>query len=518
MTMNARHERGIALVLALFLMAAMSVIAASLMFLSQTETYATMNYRMMSQARYAAESGVQKAANFLLDSAQYAVPGSGTDPLSNYVTTGSPVTYNGQAVKLSAINVGDSNYPVAAVKTAFYNAARGSLTAGNASITYNAVATLISMQQFDAYGGGTSVVQTWQVTGSGSLTAARNATVEVVALIERPRVPASSYAAFATDNTCGALNFGGDVTIDSYDSTTMNAASGSPSLSNSGGNVGTNGNLTIGGHVNVRGNLYTPRTGVGACNDNAVDALSETGSADVAGSIVQLPTNVAYYTPPSPSPMPPTNSPGNITSATGACALLGLTLGTNCAESGSTITVDGHGSTLVLPNVELRSGISLQLMGNTPAAQYNFNSISLAGGSQIIATPTAVGQAVLVNVAGKNSDGSTMATPVDFAGGSTYAVSTASCAGCTAFDASTMQIIYAGTGTINLTGNNTSATTVYAPNATVAFSGTADLFGSVLAKRMSNQGNANVHYDRRLGHDFYVAGNPLASSFSWKKS
>src|SRR5437762_9271559 len=159
------QERGVALVLALFLMSAMSVLAASLMFLSQTETYATMNYRMMSQARYAAESGIQKAANFLVDSAQYAVPGSVADPLNNYVTTGSPVTYNSQTVKLSAVDVAASNYPVTAVKTAFYNAARGSLRAGNASISYNAVATLISMQKFDAYGGGVSVVQTWQITG-----------------------------------------------------------------------------------------------------------------------------------------------------------------------------------------------------------------------------------------------------------------------------------------------------------------------------------------------------------------
>ena len=60
------NEKGIALVLSLFLLSAMSVIAASLMFLSQTETYSSMNYRLMSQARYGAESGIQKAANHLL--------------------------------------------------------------------------------------------------------------------------------------------------------------------------------------------------------------------------------------------------------------------------------------------------------------------------------------------------------------------------------------------------------------------------------------------------------------------
>ena len=46
-------------------MSTLSVLAASLMFLSQTETYASMNYRMMSQARYGAEAGVQKAADFI---------------------------------------------------------------------------------------------------------------------------------------------------------------------------------------------------------------------------------------------------------------------------------------------------------------------------------------------------------------------------------------------------------------------------------------------------------------------
>src|SRR5204862_5398949 len=93
------QERGVALVLALFLMAAMSVLGASLMFLSQTETYASMNYRMMSQARYAGEAGIQRAANFLL--AQYVPPSdTGTDVLTSYNYSVSPVTYNNLPVVL----------------------------------------------------------------------------------------------------------------------------------------------------------------------------------------------------------------------------------------------------------------------------------------------------------------------------------------------------------------------------------------------------------------------------------
>ena len=173
--MHEHSERGIALILTLFLMSALSVLAASLMFLSQTETYASMNYKMMSQARYAAESGVQKAANFLLDSTQYTVPGGVSDPLSNYDRTKSPVIClsgcpnNNQPVVLSATTAKASNYPAAAVQTAFNNAAKGTLTAADATMTYGAYATLIAMQVFDSYGGGQAVVQTWEITANGTL-------------------------------------------------------------------------------------------------------------------------------------------------------------------------------------------------------------------------------------------------------------------------------------------------------------------------------------------------------------
>ena len=62
-------EQGIALVLALFMVLVMSVLGSSLVFVSQTETLSSHNYRLMSQARYGAESGLHKAANYLLSSA-----------------------------------------------------------------------------------------------------------------------------------------------------------------------------------------------------------------------------------------------------------------------------------------------------------------------------------------------------------------------------------------------------------------------------------------------------------------
>jgi hypothetical protein len=548
-TMHQHHERGIALILALFLMTALSVLGASLMFLSQTETYASLNYRVMSQARYAAEAGVQKASNFLLDPTQYPIPTpvGGTDPMTAYDTTKSPVLWGNAPVVLSASAAVASNYPVTSVKTNFSNAAQGTLTAGNAILTYKAYATLISMQKFDSYGGGQQVVQTWEITADGGMSGSSKATVEVLAQIETPKVPANSYAAFATANTCDALYFHGNTTINSYDSSDPQfAASVAAGLAHStqatGGNVGTNGNLHILGSVDVEGNLYTPRTGVGTCAAGAVTGLTEGGSAQVDGSMVQLPKAVSYPTPVF-STVPPTtavtiNSTSFSTPANkvAACTALGLTFGdTTTVPAGNCTTdnlgpsgtprliVDGHGADVTMPSVTVANGVTLVFQGNSPPANVNINSLGGNGDIQVNANTTGpLNQSVVLKVAGKNPVGVTsptlpdptdMMVPIDLNN-----LGWKQNAPAQSLDSSAFQIAYGGTGTISMKGNNQSAVTVYAPNATFGLVGTPDLFGSVLAKTVDNGGDANIHYDRRLAHDFWVAGLPMVSTFSWKRS
>jgi hypothetical protein len=539
--MQTNQERGIALIIALFLMTALSVLGASMMFLSQTETYASLNYRIMSQARYAAEAGVQKASNFLLDSAQYAIPTpvGGTDPMTAYDTTKSPVQWGNAPVVLSAKTGLASNYPVTAVKDAFNTAAHGTLAAGNATLTYNAYATLISMQKFDSYGGTQQVVQTWEITADGGMSGSTKATVEVVAQIETPKVPANSYAAFATANACDAIYFHGNTTVNSYDSSDPSfsasiAAGLAHSTMSTGGDVGTNGNLHIDGSVDVEGNLYTPRSGVGTCAAGAVTGLTEGGSAQVDGSMVQLPKAVSY---PSPtfSAVPPTtavtiNATGlSAANRTATCAALGLTYGTNCSTDmlgpGGTvrIIVDGHGADVTMPSVTVANDATLVFQGNSPPANVNINSLDGNGGVQVNANMTGtLNQEVVLKVAGKNPVGvtsPTLADPTDMVTPLNLAtLSWKQNAPAQSLDASSFQIAYGGTGTISMQGNNQSAVTIYAPKATFALTGTADLFGSVLAKTVDNGGNANIHYDRRLRHDFWVAGMPMVSTFSWKRS
>ena len=80
-----------------------------------------------------------------------------------------------------------------------------------------------------------------------------------------------------------------------------------------------------------------------------------------------------------------------------------------------------------------------------------------------------------------------------------------------------MQFIYAGTGTINIVGNGSSAAVVYAPNATVDFKGNAAFYGSVIAAHLKDVGNGAIHYDMHLKKKLYTIGNPTLNSFTWSR-
>ncbi len=509
---NRQSERGIALVLSLFLMMAMSVIAASLMFMSQTETYASMNYRLMSQARYGAEAGIQKAANFLLYS--YAPPTTaGVDPLAAYTYAGvAPVRWNNQPVVLSMNPGVASNYPVQAVVTAFQNAMQGPFIVNGTTVNYQPYATLMSMEQVTVYGGGLQTVQTWQITSDGVVNVGRTAKVEVTAIVETQAVPANMYAAFATNVGCGAMQFQGSSSTDSYDST-ANWGGGAPTTGNGGlslamGNVGTNGNLGESGHATINGTLSSPRVGVGACSAGNVDALSQAGSATVTGGVLQLPQAVAMPAPTAPNPVPPTTALSLDQSST--CAMLAAagvySAPATCnavagaGNNPTVISLNPNGTTIVMGNLSLGSKIELDLAPGT----YNVNSLSM-GSQSTLGIQDAAGP-VVMNVAG---NGVTPPTPVVDMSAGAWTTS--------GYDASRFQIDYSGTGNVKFDGHAGSAAMFYAPNAAVTFVGTADFYGSVVASTFVDNGNASIHYDRHLNSMFYVVGNTMLSSFSWKR-
>lgn len=461
-------EAGVALILALFLVLVGSVMAASLTMLAQTETYASLNYELMSQARYGAESGIQRAANYLINS--YTAPDGVAESLMNYNMTVSPVTYNGQPVILSANAAVSSNYPAAAVQTAFAAAAHGTLTAGRATVTYAPSATLISMKQVSTYGGAVLTLQVWRITATGTIVSAgRTAEVEVESILERQTVPAQTYAAFATNAGCGALKFAGGAVTNAYSSASLVA--GAPVLG-SGGDVGTNGNMTESGGATINGSLSTPRVGVGNCSAGNVTALTSNGGATVTGGAIHLPQAVSLPTPTAPSPLPPTTNTNYIVN--------------------TTLTPAGG----PYDNVKMLAGATLHLSAGT----YVFNTLTLAGNS-ILAIDSGP---VIIKVAGQSA-----VTAVDFTGGS---VSNPG------FDPSTFQVVYGGTGNVKLNGGANTAAVVYAPEAAITFSGRSDFYGSVIGKTVTDLGGAKLHYDKSLQNKFMTAGNHMLTAFTWKKS
>ena len=500
--MHRSGERGVALVFTLFLMAALSAMAVSMMFLAQTETSASRNYRTMSQARYAGEAGVHKAINYLVYS--YTPP----PVITGYGTAATPVTYSGNPVVLSYDST-QSNYPDAAVKTAFASAAQGSLAVGTGTVTYQVTAKLLSMQSVGIYGGSNATIQTWEITAVGTVPGPLPATVEVTAVVERDIVPSQSYAIFATGTGCGAIDLGGTSHTDSYDS--RNMPSLPPATTTSDGGVGTNGNLTISGNVTVNGNLDTPRTGVGSCSAGTPTALTGGGSATVTGSMVQLPQAKTYPTPDPPqSPYLPTNTAQTINSALTGCTMLtGSNAGSACSYDSTTktFTVLSNGATpLVFNNLTMGSQFKLQVqygVGGVPATgsvTMNVNGFVLGSQAELNLGPNT---ALVMNVQGTG-----LTTPVDFSGGA-FANSS--------YDPAKFQLLYGGTGRLELIGGNAAAISVYAPNASVRLNGNADIYGSVLCNTYTNGGNGSVHYDRSLTTKFFTLGNYIMSTFSWKK-
>jgi len=146
--MKRSNQKGVALIFAMIFILVLSVTAATLMFLSQSETWSSMNYRLMTQSRYGAEAGLHAAANYLMNN--YTLPGGVGDPLLAYNLNNSPVTLaaGGSPIALGpTMNSISTNYPVPAVLTGFNGATQGSLVAGTTPVNYSVSAELLTMRQ-----------------------------------------------------------------------------------------------------------------------------------------------------------------------------------------------------------------------------------------------------------------------------------------------------------------------------------------------------------------------------------
>lgn len=512
--MNRPNERGMALIITMIMLAVLSAMAVSFMFLSQSETWSTLNYRMMNQARDGAEAGINAAANFIVntenDANKYAspTPTGGTDPMTAYTITTTPVkvTANNNPVVLWAKSGVGSNYPYATAQTNFNAAAQGNLAAGSATVNYQTSAALLSMRSVVQYGTNTPrTIQKWLITSDGSITGIRNAVVEVDTVLERPVMPTFNYAAFATSDVCGALDWGGGGSTDSYDSTV------GPATSPTGGNIGTNGNLDGTTSMTINGSLSTPRAGIGACAAGGPNAWD--GQGTITGGLTELPQSVVFPPPDcwaNPAtcpialpPLTPQTINGNCPSGAGAIP--------ECMDvpPAAAKTVNLFAGTF--GQMDIKGGTTVNLNAGT----YNFDSIK----SCASCTLNIVTGPVLLNVAGCNTNDGTkcltfVSPAIDFGGG----ISNPS------LDPMKFQIRYAGqippdpsATDVKLAGTGTPSAVLYAPNANCSFTGGGNFYGSAICATVKNTGGTAIHYDRNLQNTAFTIGNFMLSSFTWKR-
>ena len=511
--MKRSNQRGAALILALLLVFILSVMAVSLMFLSQSETWASMNYRLMTQGRYGAEAGLNAAANYLMNT--YVPPGQNlADPIAVYTyASQSPVLFAGNPVVLSSNPNVAPLYPVAGVQAAYNAATASNVRAGNVIVNYTVSAQLIAMRQVKVIDTPLlKTIQTWQLTSDATINGVRNSTVEVAAILERETYPTFGYAAFATGNGCGSINFNGGGTIDSYNSNALTWNGGAPVTQLWDGNLGSNGNTNTAANTTINGTFSSPDTGVGACAAGNVDALSgtgtvtgcESGTTNCGAPLLKLPQPITFPAPTEPVtvPIPVSAVPATNTlvpcNGSGVCPGLTGNYGDISLAGGNVLTLPPAGTSVL----------------DCAAGVYYINSLALGGNAEVTIAPcpgtgTGPGNPAVYKPVYVNIVGSGQATPLDL-GGNGVANPT--------FNSTLIEFDYAGTGTIKIDGNGQTSAVIYAPNATIAMGGNGTVYGAVIGQQLDANGKpVFIHYDRALLNFEVSLGNWMLNSFTWSK-
>ena len=478
---HVKRNRGIALIVALLTLLVLSTLGTSLLFITETEIRTSYNFKLLTQARYAAEAGTQSTLNWLVYS--YTAP---TD-YSGFNMNVSPVTYMGQPVVLSAMTGQTANYPDSAVKTAFDSALRDkSVPGADVTLKYSVTATLQSMRVITPIGSASqSPLLSWLIRSQGSVGGSQ-AEVEVTTTIERLGNAAFSYAAFGKSNACSAVTFMNGASTDSFDSNSGNYLA---THQNSGGDIGTNGNINLDSTTLIYGTGSSPYSTSGDCASGSKTGVTlNDGSLGyniagmVAGPAVSLPT------PAAPSSTPPTTSQ----STTGTCGTItGCT--TLAGVRNLAFAAGDYG------NLSIGTATTVHLSAGT----YNINTLALSGGSRLVIDSGPV----ILNIAGAGLSGGDNA--VTFTGGSTISN--------TGGHPSDVQLVYGGSQPLSLMGGASTYGVVYAPNTALTLAGGSDWYGSLIANTVTNSSGTFIHYDRALAANLLSMGDYHITAFSWSK-
>ncbi len=340
--LRGKSPRGVSLILVMLSMLLLTVLAATIVFTARSETFASYNYKLDTQADYLAKAGIQMAIAWFrsdryvpvsqsLAGTYYNVTSSG-DPYNLYTSNTAPVRCiaaapacpNPGPVQLMGIpGTGNSNYPNLTngagltVANAFAQdlagGANATLTADarNSGVVYvNAVLRVYATVNDGRIPNITpKVMETWYLTSRAQLNGSQ-AMAEETAVIQPIYVP---YFANAMYGYCsvGMTGTSGTCT-DAYNSAAgpygTNPAGpcdtpNAPNVIDAGAGVGANGGVTLAASVVVGGDVTLGSSPTPGCTASGCPSCT---AANVLGQVINGPPQ----DPPPPPSIPGTGQPG----------------------------------------------------------------------------------------------------------------------------------------------------------------------------------------------------------------
>lgn len=257
------RERGVALIMALLILFVLSTIAAGLMFSTQNEILAATSFQLTTQARYVAEAGSQRAADWLLHTY------SPTGLSSGYTLSSYPVVYTSTGLPFGFTN-DTTTYPSTALSTDSSQSASFSTAVALPSIYTGTGSGLsnptlsVAAQLLSATQSGSTWICKWKIISRGQVGQIRKATIQVVEILQNTNattnssVPPFAYGLMATATGCNVVTMAGGQYTQSYNSTAAgNVNNSNPTTSHTGGDVASFGNVKITNGAYIYGNLFS---------------------------------------------------------------------------------------------------------------------------------------------------------------------------------------------------------------------------------------------------------------------
>jgi len=466
-----RQKRGIALIFTLLGMIIMSLLAASLLYISNAEGLSANNYKSQAKAEYAASAGVQQAIDWFYNNyTPWLDSSSGgvllTTGSAGYSYSGATPQYSSAAVVLGS----GANFPDSTISSSFNAIRSGTIAMGNTNTTFLVdSARLVFYQTYKDMQGNTVIAERWNITATGTVpTVLSNKIVRETATIERFYIPIFKDA---IRGKC-EVDIGGNITTDSYYST-----KGGPTGSNlytgadAGASIGSNAFLQASGNSGViNGNAYygdSAGTCSGGVDFNHPEIVQGQTLNTPGPTFPPITPTFAVISPAvnSCTSNPSRLSPNTSGSPYSECDPNGNDDVWICLPSGSTP------QSLFINSFIINGSQDLTLKQDTA------NNGCTSGSTNCSTAAPCAPLKLYVNVAltlGGNGIVNTDYTPPNFS------------------------ILYSGTSEADFTGCSTFSGTVYAPNASVQLKGNSTFNGAVTALSVRDLGAVTVNYDLSL--------------------